>query len=384
MNRKTEIELLGECRARTIEKRPFSGARQASVPVAHYTDPDRFRLERERVFRRKPSVVAHSSQIASPGDFLSRDVANVPIVLVRDESGRARAFINVCRHRGAQVELRKQGHCKRLVCPYHAWTYKTDGSLDHIRQPQGFPVLERDNAGLRELACVESHQFIWVCPDPNVQIAELDADTERILSEIEGLGTGDLVVYQSTSREWRANWKLIVDGSLESYHFRVAHKNTLGPAFADNTSTYAFVGDHIRSILPRSSIAELPDTPDESWAIREHANVLYALYPSASVLVQSTHFDIILADPVAIDRTRIEILTVARPPGPRGYSERARAFLDRNHTITNLTLNEDFELAEQIQRGMHSGANEVFHVGEYEGALTDWHRRLEEQLASTA
>ena len=72
-------------------------------------------------------------ELATPGAFRTMDVVGAPVILVRDDAGRARAFLNVCRHRGATVELREHGQCKRFVCPYHAWTYRTDGGLDHVR-----------------------------------------------------------------------------------------------------------------------------------------------------------------------------------------------------------------------------------------------------------
>lgn len=351
------------------------------VPVQSYLDKERF--ERELgLFRRSMNVVAHGSQISAPGDFITRDVVGTPVILVRHTDGSAKAFVNVCRHRGATVELRKQGRCKRFVCPYHAWTYETNGSLAAVRHQDGFPGLDVENTSLVELTCEEAAGLIWVCPDPAIREWAPDAATRALIVELEGLLSGESLVFESDARVWNANWKLIVDGGLESYHFKIAHRDTIAGFFTDNTSTYQFIGDHIRSVLPRSSISTLADRPQSEWDIREHTHLLYALAPNASLLVQERHFELILTIPISIDQCRIEIMTVAPKPGPDGYSDKVKSFLQANHVFTKKTLDEDFELAEQIQRGMHSGANEHFRFARFEGALTEWHRRLDEKLGS--
>ena len=187
-------------------------------------------------------------------------------------------------------------------------------------------------------------------------------------------------MFQSESRLWNANWKLIVDGGLESYHFKIAHRNTIAGFFADNVSTYRYFGEHVRSLLPRLSILDLEDRPESEWDIRQHTHLLYSIAPNASILAQERHVDLILSDPISVSQTRLELMTVAQAPGANGFSEKATAFLSANHAFTKTTLDEDFVLAEQIQRGMATGANEHFRFARYEGALTEWHRRLDERL----
>jgi hypothetical protein len=124
----------------------------------------------------------------------------------------------------------------------------------------------------------------------------------------------------------------------------------------------------------------LPDRPDSEWDIRKHTHLLYALAPNASLLIQERHFELIITSPVAIDQSRIEIMTVAPKTSAEGYSDKAQGFLAANHAFTKKTLDEDFEIAEQIQRGMRSGANEHFRFARFEGALSEWHRRLDQRL----
>ena len=380
MDRDKELELLSECVKLTGEGRPHMTDDETLVPVAKYLDPATFERELDLVFRPSMNLAAHGSQLAAPGDFITRNLLGAPVILVRGKDGRARAFLNVCRHRGATVELRERGTCRRFVCPYHAWTYETDGSLAAVRHQEGFPSLDIERNGLVELDCREAAGFLWVCPVPGISVDFPDQGTDTLLSELEGLGCGEGAVFESESRVWKANWKLIVDGGLESYHFKIAHRNTVGGFFADNISTFRFLGDHIRTVLPRATVPALAERPESEWSIRKDSHLVYAIYPNATVLMQEGHFELILMTPLSVDETRVEIATVAPHPGPEGYGEKARAFWAANHAFTKATLHEDFELAEQIQRGMATGANRVFRFGRFEGALSRWHEMLDAKL----
>lgn len=360
-------------------RRPLAGA-EVHVPVERYTDPVRFERERAVVFRAAPNLVAHASELPQPGSFVTRDVVGTPVIVARGDDGVVRALVNVCRHRGATVEARPAGACKRFVCPYHAWSYAPDGALVHVRHAEGFPTLDVADSGLARLPCFEAGGLVWVVPDIGSPVTALDAPTTQVLADIEGLLGGELAVFAAEERVWQANWKLVVDGSLESYHFKIAHRRTIGPAFADTASTHAFVGEHVRLVLPRASAEGIDDiAPDERRLVR-HANVLYVMAPNVSVLVQDGHCVLVVMTPEAVDRTRIRLVTVGRAPGPEGHSDGTRRFLAANHAITVAALDEDFGLAEQIQRGITTGVNRSFRFGRFEAALGEWHARLDARL----
>jgi phenylpropionate dioxygenase-like ring-hydroxylating dioxygenase large terminal subunit len=380
MRRETELALLDASIEIARSRAPFMNQPETLIPVAKYLDPARFAQE-QALFRRSLNVASLSTQLASPGDFVTLTLSGTPLILVRGEDGIARAFVNVCRHRGARVELRDHGRCKTFVCPYHAWTYGTDGCLKSVRHRDGFPSLRDEDACLVALSCLEAAGLLWVCPDPQVSHPDFDAPTRQLIAELEGMLGPEPTAAATDVRDWQANWKLIVDGGIESYHFRIAHKQTIGRFFGDTDSHYAFIGEHIRSILPRRSMARIDRLPVEDRHLRDHANVLYSVVPNAMFLVQKSHVEMIVSEPLAMDRTRLTISTVGRAPGPDGYTAQARTFLEENHAFTLKTLAEDFELAEQIQAGMGTGVNTHFRLGRFEGALSEWHARLDARLA---
>ncbi|MCB9791096.1 MAG: Rieske 2Fe-2S domain-containing protein [Alphaproteobacteria bacterium] len=377
MNRDEQIEVLAASLALAQENRRPLDEAEALVPVADYVDPARFERELERVFRRALNLVTLSSQVADPGAFVTAEVVGAPTLIARGEDGRLRAFLNVCRHRGATVELRPHGRCRRFVCPYHGWTYDNDGRLHRVRHPEGFPTLQAEAHGLVELPCTEAAGLVFVCPTPGITPEPLP---QALIEELEGMLGPRPTAFAATARTWKANWKLIVEGSVESYHFRVAHKDTIAPVFVDTLSTWARVGPHLRSVLPRRSITDLAGLPHEQWNLRDHTHIVYALHPNAMILLQRSHFDLIRMQPLAADATHIEILTVGQAPDAGEPSAAARAFLEKNHAISVRTLDEDFVLGEQIQRGLHTSANTHFRFGRFEGALTDWHRQIDALL----
>lgn len=377
MKRAKQLEILSaSMRGAKDGQRPLHGE-ETLVPVRDYVDVERF--ERElALFRREYCVATVSTRVEAAGDFVTTDLMGIPVIVVRGHDGQLRAFLNVCRHRGARVERRDAGQCRRFVCPYHAWTYDTDGSLHKVRHAEGFPSLTVEHHGLVALACTEAAGLVFVCPTPGLTPESLPAE---LVAELETMLGPRPAIYASTARTWKANWKIVVEGGIESYHFKVAHKDTIASFFTDTQSTWERIGAHMRSVLPKRSVVELEGTPQDEWDIREHTHIVYTLHPNALVLLQRTHFDLILMTPRAVDSTHLEVHTVGSAPASgAGLSEKARAFLEGNHAFSVRTLDEDFTIGEDIQRGLHTGANTHVRFGRFEDALADWRAWLDDQL----
>lgn len=371
MDRQHELELI---RRVLVPPKDRPRGSDHELPVARYTAPERFTRELDAIMRRRPNVAAMSQQLPSAGSFVTQDLHGTPVLLIRGDDGVARAFVNVCRHRGATVELSAEGSRSRFECPYHGWSYRRDGKLTGVPHSYGFPNLDKGCSGLRALDTHEAAGFIWVTPQLGVGSAQGAPDT--LLDELRQLGTDRLTVFRSSTRTVACNWKLIVDGGLESYHFRVAHKRSIGPYFIDNASLCETFGDHIRQVLPRTSMQEMAKQPESTWQLRQHANLLYSLFPNASLLVQKDHAVLVRTFPVAVDQTRIEISTLA-PAAEDASNEH----WNKNHEITDFTLNEDWDLAEQIQRGISSGANETFRFASFEDIIVQRHARFDALIA---
>ena len=131
-----------------------------------YTDPAIFELELDRIITRNWILAGHVSELAEPGDFKVVEVARESAIIVRGKDGSIRAFANVCRHRGSLVCLEESGNTRKFACPYHGWTYDTDGRLIAARSmPDGF---DKSGYSLRPVSYGEIHglMFVCFCDDP--------------------------------------------------------------------------------------------------------------------------------------------------------------------------------------------------------------------------
>lgn len=376
MDRSTELELIDEILALKAEKSPFLDEAVARNPIDHYTSQERFDLERKHIFRRVPTAVAHASEVSTPGDFLRREVAGLPILITRDKTGKVNAFINACRHRGTRLVDEEAGCKHSFSCPYHAWTYANTGEL--LAAPHfdtGFPGEQTAELSLKRLDCQERFGFIWVTPETDQQV-DLEGMFGDLAVELEALGLDDMVVAHQDTSIRKANWKILVEGGIEAYHFKVAHRTTIGPYFEDNLSTYRSFGPHIRSILARTSLANLTDDTRESWRLRDHAQVLYTLFPSTALLVQQDHVAWVKEEPITPDETRVRLATLV----PKSEANKTEHWA-RNHGITHMTLDEDFAIGESVQSTLASGANAAMLFGRFEGALDQFNRTVETCLS---
>ena len=364
MDRATELSLLDELAGLKTEGSAFLDETVTKADVTDYTSQDRFDAERTHLFRTLPVAAAHSSELPDPGSFLTRDLFGSPLLLTRDKDGQAHAFLNVCRHRGARLVNESEGCKHSFSCPYHAWTYGNNGALRGVpHQKQGFPDIDKPTHGLVALTCAERFGFVWVVADPNVHM-DIEDWLAPLAKDLDWIGMDKIRIQQSDTLMINANWKLLIEGGIEAYHFKVAHKDTIGPYFEDNLSSYAQLGNHLRSVLPRSHFA---DMPRDDWDIRRDANLLYSVLPTSQFLVQQDHVAWVEARPIGPGQTELRLSTVG--PDQTPLSDDPQTHRKQNHRITVTTLSEDFEIGEGIQAGLSSGANQHLTFGRYEGAL---------------
>src|SRR5918994_2496558 len=193
-----------------------------TLPFDWYSDPAVLRLERDRIFRRAWQYAGRADQAAERGSFFTCDAGGIPIVVVRDDEGTLRAFLNVCRHRGSLV-CEGEGRRETLQCPYHAWTYGLDGSLRAAPRSDREPLFDKTELGLVSASVDSWGPFVFVNPDgAAAPLAETLGELPELVAA-SGLDLGSLRFLQRSSGEYEANWKVCSENFLECYHCQVAH-----------------------------------------------------------------------------------------------------------------------------------------------------------------
>lgn len=349
------------------------------VPVRNYTDGDVLERELATVFRQFPMVAGHASHLREPGSYLLGDWSRFPYVVVRDGEGTLRAFLNVCRHRGARIVSGEEKRLKAFVCPFHGWVYDLDGALRSITKAYAFPTLDPCKYGLRELPVAEHGGLIWVHPTPGATM-----DPASYLGtfgeDLDHFGIDRFVSYRKSRVIKNANWKLLLKTYLEGYHVPFLHRNTISKAFRKGVIAHSEQGPHIRLAAARSNILHALAVESRSWRILDYASVYYTLFPNAFFIMHPDYVSINAFYPEAPDRTIWTHEMLYRPADFTG--EEGEAALRKRFEYTNDVVfdHEDFAVAEVVQEGLRYGGNEVHTLGLEEGLLAIFQKNIDRAL----
>jgi phenylpropionate dioxygenase-like ring-hydroxylating dioxygenase large terminal subunit len=295
---------------------------------------------------------------------------------MRHDDGRVRAFVNGCRHRGSPIASEpgcaKGGH---LQCPFHAWTYSTDGHLARIPMAaEAFRSLEPDRLGLHERPCLESEGLIFVRAEGDAAIGENEA-LAGIRDDMRALCLGTYHAFQTRTARWRCNWKLVLDTFLESYHVFSLHRETVHPWYFSLPMVYDGWGSNIRFPVARRTLAELEGEPEESWRLADHATVQWLV--GSNSLISHTRDYLLLWRFSSPSPDRCEARTslyAASPIDTPADEKRLAAAFDLQMRVTSA---EDFPQQERIQATLSSGAVPELVYGRNEVAAIHFHNALD-------
>ena len=362
------------------EGRQRDAGTATKVPASVYIDPEYWAREKAAIYDRLPQILCPSALLPEAGMAVAHDATGRPLLITRDRDGVAHVFLNVCRHRGTRLVEGSDVQCtKKLVCPYHAWTYSVDGRLLALPRPDTFPGLEKDGYSLVELPSCETGGLIWFCPREETADFTL---AQTIGADFDALGMGEQVLFRRKTHEVAGNWKLIMDAFLESYHVTRLHAKTIGPFFKDGATSGDMIGPHARSAVGRLEDMDKVDLTDMA-ALRRVVTYAYQLLPGALIIPSPDYINVMVMMPQAHDRTLVEdFMLIPEQPATdkaRDHWERSWALLDGG-----VFASEDFRAAELGQQGLATGAVPELTLGTLEGGIRRYHETVEAALAANA
>jgi len=366
---------LAHVKAGTIEQEPAVFA----VPATNYYDPERWRLEVDRIFKRLPLMLAFGSELAGAGAYKAMDAAGVPVLLVRGGDGAVRAFVNMCSHRGAQVVEEGLGTARRFSCPYHAWTYDQHGDLVGILSREDFGEVDTSCLGLTPLPVAERAGMVFVVLTPGSKV-----DFDAFLSGYDEL----LALFRFN--EWHLvsrrsiagpNWKVAYDGYLDLYHLPILHKDSFGPNMP-NRALYDAWGPHQRVTSPNPKLLELEALPEDEWDTDQLIGGVWTIFPHISIATFDAGGRGALVSqlfPGADADSSVTVQSYFFDHEPSDEErEAARHMAD---FLEHVVRDEDYATGLRIQRAVKTGTKKEFLFGRNEGGGQRFHGWVDRLIA---
>ena len=370
-----------------------------------YADAEIFDLEMRQLFANTWVYVGHASQVPRHGDFYATTVGDQPVVMVRHSDDSVRVLYNRCPHKGVSLAAEGCGHAGKFFrCPYHAWTFRTDGSLLSVPLKQGYGpgVLEATEAadGLRAVGAVRVYRdFVFCRLNPQgIDFEEFfGASLSTLDNMVDRSPEGRLEVAGGVLRYMhRCNWKMLVDNQTDTCHPMVAHESSAGTAvrvwenapagtpkpmavelFAPFVNPYAFfenmgirvwdnghghtgVSDSIHADYSpiqgywESMVAAYGEARARAILGEVRHNTVY--FPN--IMVKGPIQTLRLFKPVAVDRTLVESWTFRLVGAPDLLLERTLMYNRLINAPTSVVGHDDLEVYERAQQGLASRARD--------------------------
>lgn len=351
-----------------------------SLPGWIYTDREFFDLEMERIIRPSWQIVCHVNEIANPGDYQTIDYLGESVVVIRGEDRQVRAFTNVCRHRAMRLVEGPSGCARKLVCPYHAWTFESDGRLSGVPMKSEYPALRLEENGLVPVAHEVWHGFVFVnlAPAGFPSVAQMMAPFEDEVAQYRFEDMQRMAPVRTRPRG--VNWKNVGDNYSDNLHIPVSHDGLtrlFGRTYRIEPFGWAdrlhgtvvederqnFWEKVYRRHMPR--VEHLSDKAHKLW-------LYYKLWPNMAFDIYADQIDFMQWLPVSPTECLLREVAYALPD-PRREMKLVRY---ANWRINRVVNAEDTWLITRVQRGMASKSYGSGPIASSETCLRSFSRKI--------
>jgi phenylpropionate dioxygenase-like ring-hydroxylating dioxygenase large terminal subunit len=348
-----------------------------TMPKAFYADEQVLDIERRELFAKEWICIGRVDEVANPGDFMTFQLCDEPLVAVRGDDLQIRVLSNVCRHRGALI-ANGSGNGSHLLCPYHHWSYQLDGQLARTPRLDDHASFDRTTCRLPEFATEQWMGFLFVClaADP----APLAPRLAGLESMIRNYHMEQMAARVVADEVWPTNWKCFVENFMEGYHLTPLHHATLHPVNPTRLCRHyepgdAYFGYHagFSPDLPRSEKGH----PDLSEAEVDDC-VMFSIPPGLVSGCAGDYSSFICVQPEGVGKVRLKVglLFYGNHWTDQSIDHAWQLFLETNA--------EDREVLTAMTRGLASNHHQTGPLAgaDFEGAIHDFHSYLDRRLAA--
>ncbi len=343
------VNLLGRLSA--LAGKPLAEA--TAMPREIYLSEDILALEQEKIFNKEWLCAGRVDDVANAGDYVSYHIGDQPIMIIRGKDGVIRAFANVCRHRMMQL-VEGSGNAKRIVCPYHAWTYDTGGQLIGAPHMEKTACFNKKDYKLAEVRL--EIWFGWIYVTLNAEATPVAEQLAHLSTVVERYRMEDFIGVVCDDVEWETNWKMLCENFMEGYHLPVAHRATVGGFFGLDDTWFDPKGPFdgfTYQTFTKSSDAPVGTAHPKNKHLKgkwRNTSILPTIFPSHMITLGPDHFWYLSIQPKGVDRVSIRFGWAIAPevhkhhPDLDGFIAELKAFME---TVQE----EDRVVVEGIYRG---------------------------------
>ena len=344
-------------------------------PVADYTDNEIISSEVNKIFYDHPVPIALSAEFKENNSYKATKVIDTPLLITRGEDGVVRAFINICKHRGAPVCPEGTGKKSKFNCTYHGWMYNNTGNLVNIFKSDTFGDIDKSKIKLTELFCEERSGFIWACLNPDIKY-DLNKWMNGFDAELDDIDLENWHLFKSIKINGPM-WKICWDGYTDGYHHHMVHPETVGKNTIVNLIAHDTYGPHQRFAFGLKNIDELSDIEEKDWEPENHLRLIHSVFPNSSIsAIQNEHclVSIIFPSPDLQETVTTQYILCLKEPKTKEEIKKAEEFAELSRAAI---IDEDYPINFKIQESIHSKANTEFLFGKNEPIQQHYHNWIE-------
>lgn len=353
-----------------------------TVPTAHFTSIERGTAETD-LMKSLPLIVAHCSELPEPGSFVTREILDIPLLVVRQKDGGISVYRNMCRHRGGRVENAESGRKALFMCAYHGWSYAAEGgTLKGVPYEETFGKVDRQCNSLIAFPAEVRHGLVF---------ATLSHDAPQSISQYLGpeidaqIAPWELdksVVFIDETIALDINWKLVMDGTIDSLHAQFLHPKPggVGSRTVNHSAVFRTFGRHGKMFMARAKLKKLIDTGADLSASSKYIGTVMTLYPNNVVVEAPDHVELWTVWPDMADPTRCHVhfrFLVRKDLLDDAMAARVTKSWE---ILREAGMEEDFPMEASIQTNAESWTQGRFQYGRNEKSAQHLHRQLHTDL----